>query len=309
MSDIRKSPEAPEKIANILKDIPAEVIEGTTTCGWPFPPDMEEDIRVLVLGCGTGRDAYIASRLIGEGGIVWGVDTDPEKIAIAKKNAPANCRFFAGDLEDLIAIPDGQIDLVLANCAISQPLHTQKVINEIWRVLSFGGELFLCDMFCDRRMPADKFMDPEMRAAGLSSALYIEDFRRFTTNAGFLTVRNWKTVKSKLGDDELSKQFEGITYFNRTMRTWKIPEIIEDLCEQYNQFATYQGGIDGYEDEYVLDPGHVFVKGEPLSVCGNSMALVQNTRVAKYFTFEGNRNENFGPYPGCGNIPYSADEE
>ena len=89
MSDIRKSPEASEKIAAILKDIPAEVVEGTTTCGWPFPPDMEEDIRVLVLGCGTGRDAYIASKLIGENGIVWGVDTDPEKIAVAKKNAPA----------------------------------------------------------------------------------------------------------------------------------------------------------------------------------------------------------------------------
>ena len=309
MTDIRSTKEAPEKIAEILKDIPQEVIDGTVSCGWPFPPAMDQDIRVLVLGCGTGRDAYIASKLVGENGIIWGVDVDADKIAIAKKNAPANCHFFASELEDLIAIPDGQIDLVIANSALSQPTHTQKLIDEIWRVLSFGGELYFCDIFCDRRMPADKFMDPEMRAAGLSSALYIEDFRRFTTKAGFLTVRNMKTAKIKLGDDELSKQFEGVTYFNRTSRTWKIPGIIEDLCEQYNQFATYQGGIEGSEDAYVLDPNHVFAKGEAVSVCGNSMALVENTRVAKYFTFEGNRNENFGPYPGCGNIPYSADEE
>ena len=35
------------------------------------------------------------------------------------------------------------------------------------------------------------------------------------------------------------------TYFVRTMRCYKIPGILEDLCEQYYQYATYQGGIEG----------------------------------------------------------------
>ncbi len=51
-----------------------------------------------------------------------------------------------------------------------------------------------------------------------------------------------------------------------------------------------------------------FVKDEPLEVCGYSCAMVENTRVGKYFDIKGNRNVHYGPYPGCGNIPYTADD-
>ena len=50
------------------------------------------------------------------------------------------------------------------------------------------------------------------------------------------------------------------------------------------------------------------MKDEPLSVCGNSCAMVENTRVGKYFEIKGDQSVHGGPYPGCGNIPYSAEE-
>ena len=44
-------------------------------CGSPIPP-LLEGLTVLDLGCGTGRDVYIASRLVGETGHVIGVAKD-----------------------------------------------------------------------------------------------------------------------------------------------------------------------------------------------------------------------------------------
>ena len=292
-----------EKIAKILETIPAEVIEGTVTTGYPFPPAME-GIRVLVLGCGTGRDAYIASALVGEDGMVIGVDPDPEKIKIARKAAPKNCQFFATELNNLEVLEDGEIDLVISNCGISQPIDTLSVLDEIWRVTSYGGELFACDIFADRRMLPYIKACPTKRAEGTGSAMYIEDFRRCMTAAGWADFRHMRTALATT-DDPL---FEGITFFVRTVRAYKMPDKIEDLCEQYNQVATYKGGIEGCEEYYDLDDHHRFVKDEPLEVCGNSCAMVQNTRVGKYFEIQGNRNVHYGPYPGCGNIPYTADD-
>ena len=42
----------------------------------PSPPPLLEGLTVLDLGCGTGRDVYIASRLVGETGHVIGVAKD-----------------------------------------------------------------------------------------------------------------------------------------------------------------------------------------------------------------------------------------
>ena len=303
MSEIRVPGTPSEKIAKILETIPQEVIDGTLTTGYPFPPAME-GIRVLVLGCGTGRDAYIASALVGEDGMVIGVDEDPEKIKVARKSAPANCQFLVQDLTNLEAIVDSEIDLVIANCALSQPIDTLAVLDEVWRVTAYGGELFATDIFADRRMPAAIKACPIKRAAGTGSAMYIEDFRRNMTAAGWADFRHMRTVLAKTDDPD----FEGITFFARTVRAYKMPDKIEDLCEQYNQVATYKGGIEGCEEYYDLDDHHRFVKDEPLEVCGNSCAMVQDTRVGKYFEVQGNRNVHYGPYPGCGNIPYTADD-
>lgn len=46
-------------------------------CGSPIPEEVE-GITVLDLGCGTGRDVYVASGLVGEKGKVIGVDMTDE---------------------------------------------------------------------------------------------------------------------------------------------------------------------------------------------------------------------------------------
>jgi len=47
-----------------------------------FPPKLE-GCRVLDLGCGSGRDVYILSSLVGEQGYVAGVDMTKEQVSRA----------------------------------------------------------------------------------------------------------------------------------------------------------------------------------------------------------------------------------
>ena len=308
MSDIQKA-----NIDPILAEIPAAASEGAPDWGNPFPLAMD-GCTVLVLACGAGRDAFVAGKLVGPTGRVIGVEFNEGLVAKAneiKDEIGANNVEFKQACWmtlDGLGIKSDSIDLVIANGAVSRVPSVQTQLNTIYRVLKFGGEFYMSDIFVDRRTPESKKTD-KMKELGLAGALYIEDYRRFCAIAGWPTIR---CMSTKIYKKEQPEEVADWTYFVRTMRAYKIPGILEDLCEQYFQFATYKGGIEGAPDYYDLDDHHRFVKDEPLSVCGNSCAMVENTRVGKYFEITGGeRGENEvhgGPYPGCGNIPYSAEE-
>jgi len=74
----------PAQIKNILPLIADEILTKFYGCGSPLPP-LLEGMTVLDLGCGTGRDVYIASKLVGESGCSIGVDMTTEQIEVAKK--------------------------------------------------------------------------------------------------------------------------------------------------------------------------------------------------------------------------------
>lgn len=50
-----------------------EILSKFYGCGSPIP-EAAEGMTLLDLGCGTGRDVYLASALVGEKGKVIGVD-------------------------------------------------------------------------------------------------------------------------------------------------------------------------------------------------------------------------------------------
>ena len=152
---------------------------------------------VVDLGCGTGRDVYVLSKLVGPTGRVIGVDMTPEQLAVAQKYQDeqaekfgfehSNVEFKAGFIEDLeeLGIEDGTVDLVVSNCVINLTPFKDQVFSEIYRVLKPGGELYFSDVFCDRRMSDELRADPVLRGECLGGAMYIDDFRRMLAKHGW----------------------------------------------------------------------------------------------------------------------------
>lgn len=97
-------------LRDLLASVPEEVLSKFYGCGAPLPLGMQGK-RVLDLGCGSGRDCYVASALVGPTGHVTGVDMLESMLEIARRNAapwaarlghPAtNMRFVNGKIEDL----------------------------------------------------------------------------------------------------------------------------------------------------------------------------------------------------------------
>ncbi|MDY5662669.1 MAG: methyltransferase domain-containing protein, partial [Coriobacteriales bacterium] len=152
----------PTYIRKILADIPEEITARFYGCGSPLPAALE-GCTVLDLGCGTGRDVYLASKLVGPTGKVIGVDMNADQLAVAEAHHAEmadkwgydNVEFKQGYIEalDELGIDDGSVDVVISNCVINLSPDKKAVFDEIWRVLAYGGELYFSDIFADRRVP------------------------------------------------------------------------------------------------------------------------------------------------------------
>lgn len=68
-------------IIDIMRNVPAEVRDKFYGCGAPLPLGID-GLKVLDLGSGSGRDAYVCAALVGEQGQVTGIDMTQEQIQV-----------------------------------------------------------------------------------------------------------------------------------------------------------------------------------------------------------------------------------
>ncbi|NNF58884.1 MAG: methyltransferase domain-containing protein [Rhodothermaceae bacterium] len=288
----------------ILALLADEVLAKFYGCGSPIPAALE-GCTVLDLGCGTGRDAFVAAALAGPEGRVIGVDMTEEQLAVATRYeaehatrfgfAAPNTDFRLGTIEDLgaLGLDDASADVVISNCVLNLAPDQETVFREIFRVLKPGGELYFSDVFCDRRLPAHVTQDPVLVGECLGGAFYDEDFRRLMARIGWPDYRIVAQSVVTVDDPALQAKLGNARFLSRTIRAFKLASL-EDRCEDHGQVAYYRGGIEGSEHAFTLDDHHVFEKDRPMLVCGNSAAMVEETRFGRYFEVVGDRSVHYG---------------
>ncbi len=293
----------PKHLRTLLADVHPEVSERFYGCGSPLPPALT-GCTVLDLGCGSGRDCYVLSRLVGEQGRVIGVDMTAGQLAVATAHldwhqqrygyAQGNVEFRLGHIEDLAAlgIADNSIDVVVSNCVINLSADKPKVLAEIFRVLKPGGELYFSDVYADRRIPDALRHDPVLLGECLAGAWYWEDFRRILHSLACPDVRIVSATPITLDDDEVAAKIGMVNFRSVTVRAFKLP--LEDRCEDFGQIAVYHGAIPNHIHAFSLDDHHWFETGKPLRVCGNTADMLASSRYAPYFTIIGDKTTHFG---------------
>lgn len=308
--------EAPDPhIARALANVHDEVQSRFYGCGSPIPLALE-GMTVLDLGCGSGRDAYILSQLVGPKGAVIGLDMTEAQLAVARRHRDhharafgyANVEFRTGFIEDLktARIEDSSVDVVISNCVINLSPDKRSVFKEIFRVLKPGGELIFADIFADRRIPSALGEDPVLRGECLGGALYWEDFRRLMADCGCADMRTLSNRAVEIDDPDMAARVGHIGFSSVTVRAFKLD--LEDRCEDYGQAVRYKGTVPEAATAFVLDDHHRFEAGKVEPVCGNTVDMLSRTRYSRHFEVIGGRDTHFGLFD-CGPTPVVSNDE
>ncbi len=174
-----------------LGAIPAEADLGLG-CGNPTAlAGLQPGETVLDLGSGGGIDCFLASRRVGPGGRVIGVDMTPEMIdrarAAARRGGYQNVEFRLGEIENL-PVADGTVDAVISNCVINLSPDKGRVFREAFRALKPGGRLLVSDIVLAGELPARLRENVELWAGCLAGAIAEPDYLRLMKEAGFAEV-------------------------------------------------------------------------------------------------------------------------
>ncbi|MEX0798519.1 MAG: methyltransferase domain-containing protein [Bacteriovoracaceae bacterium] len=300
----------PEKIKKILSQIHDEVLAKYYGCGLTIPTNLE-GLKMLDLGSGTGRDCYLASKLVGEKGHIVGVDMTDEQLEVAQKHVNyhtekfgyerQNVEFIKGHIEQLdeLDIQDESFDLIISNCVINLSTNKQKVLNDCFQKLKQGGEMYFSDVYVNKRVPQELAQDPVIYGECLGGALYWNDFMTFAKKAGFSDPRVVEAAPITIENKELEEKLGGYEFYSVTYRLFKI-DGLEGDCEDYGQALIYKGTLEDSPNAFRLDQGHLFEKGKAAAVCGNTFLMLQKSRFKEHFEFIGSFEKHFGIFPGCG---------
>ncbi|RTQ50895.1 methyltransferase domain-containing protein [Hymenobacter gummosus] len=303
--------DVPAAYKRILAELEPEVLEKYYGCGVCIPPAVE-GLTVLDLGSGSGRNAYLLSKLVGEQGHVIGVDMTEEQLAVARRHVAAhtarfgyrqpNVEFRHDYIEDLAAagLEDNSVDLVVSNCVLNLSTDKAATYREIFRVLKPGGELFIAGVFADRRVPEALRHDLVPYGECLGGALYIEDLRRLLLGLGLRDYRLTAQRRLSIDNPAIERQVGNIKFYSMTSRAFQLD--LEDQCEDYGQVATYLGTAPDAPHGFTLDDHHFFETGRPVLVCGNTADMLSRTRYGRYFRINGEKERHFGLFP-CGPAP------
>lgn len=301
--------ETAERFGEVMKLIPEEVKARHYGCGCPIPPDELEGLTVLDFGSGAGVDAFIMAHSVGPNGFVHGIDMTDEQLAVANEYAPIvarhfgfpepNTRFHKDFIEVAESIPDNSVDLVISDCVINLSPRKDLVFATIQRVLREGGEFYISDIVADRRVPAEIREDPELLAECIGGAMYEHDWFDVMKAAGFGDPR---TVSRRVMQTEAKG--EPITFSSLTVRGHKFADPLDERCEDYGQYATYNGRAPGHEARFALDDHHLFEAQRPTAVCRNTARMLSDTRLGRYFEVSP-AIKHFGLFP-CGPEPAAA---
>ena len=144
--------------ADWLEGIPETAVASFAGTGNPFSLGaLSPGEQVVDVGCGAGIDSLIASRMVGPGGHVIGIDMTPGMLDRARRAAEEagarNVEFLQGYMETL-PIPDTWADVVISNGVLNLTPDKVKALGEMARVLKPGGRLQIGDITVDSPVPA-----------------------------------------------------------------------------------------------------------------------------------------------------------
>lgn len=126
---------------------------------------INKDNSVLIIGSGTGDDAFSIRNLVGENGRVIGIDLSANMLAISRQNCGNfgfnNVTFFKREIDKLL-FNDSVFDVVVCSYYLNMLEDYENVFRELRRVLKADGTLYVKDILPHKQIESITLLNPSI---------------------------------------------------------------------------------------------------------------------------------------------------
>ncbi|MFQ3578825.1 MAG: arsenite methyltransferase [Bacteroidales bacterium] len=178
-------------------------------CGLPTEyAKIKKGDTVIDLGSGAGNDCFVARAIVGETGLVIGIDFTEAMINKATENADKlgfkNVQFRLGDIEK-IPVAANKADVVISNCVLNLVPNKNKAFSEIYRVLKCKGHFSISDVVLSGNLPENIAKAAEMYAGCISGAIQKDEYLSIIQQIGFVNIQIQKEKQIVIPNEILLK--------------------------------------------------------------------------------------------------------
>lgn len=280
-------------VRDAISQVHEEVASRYYGCGLVIPEKLE-DITVLDLGSGSGRDCYALSKLVGKNGHVTGIDMTDEQIAIANKYIDYHTKLFGYDKPNIdfvqgyierlteAGLKDNCFDIIVSNCVVNLSPDKKAVLSEAYKVLKEGGELYFSDVYCNKDLDASVRKHEVLWGECIAGALYWKDLFTLAEQIGFSTPRLASVSSVPIDREDFKKVLGDAMFCSATYRLFKLPKGDKSSPLQ----VIYSGDITGCEEKLDFDLKNQFKAGDVSTADSELVAILKSSRFADEFEFQ-----------------------
>lgn len=143
---------------------------------------------IVEIGCGDGLQAIELAKLVGPRGRLVGIDSSPDVINAARRNAAEagvkNIEFYLCRV-DSVPLPPGLADWIISAGVFCSSSGKMAVFREMFRVLSPGGRILIHDIAIRKLLPPEIADSIAAFTFGLAGAIELSSYRKLLNSTGF----------------------------------------------------------------------------------------------------------------------------
>jgi MoaA/NifB/PqqE/SkfB family radical SAM enzyme/ubiquinone/menaquinone biosynthesis C-methylase UbiE len=210
-----------------ISHIPVESRVRSYGCGSPvLDSQIKEGEVVLDLGSGTGIECFIASKIVGPKGKVYGLDMSETMLKISKKSAEIvtnnlgyyNVEFRKGLLED-IPQKEKSVDVVISNCVINLSPNKRRTFFEIMRILKPDGRICISDIVSVDEIPIDIKYNEKLRGECIGGAMTEDELFSMLEDLSFKNIF--------LNKRFFYRNVQGYNFYSITYSAYKFQDMVK----------------------------------------------------------------------------------
>jgi arsenite methyltransferase len=174
----------------LLDAVPPRALTSFAGVGYHLDlAELRPGDRVVDLGSGSGTDVFCSAALVGDDGLVVGVDFTDAQLEtagqLAEQHGFANVGFVEASI-DRLPFDDGSFDVVISNGVINLSPVKQRVFSEAARVLRPGGRLAIADIVSASPLKEPTRRNTELWAACIAGAIPTSVYLDALSESGFV---------------------------------------------------------------------------------------------------------------------------